>query len=173
MKYFWIETEDKNKNPYRINKNRAIDIKLLTKEQFGGLPLWSIVEMDFPEEGFFPDLIDNPFILLSEACIKAVLMYQTDALCKGIKLWDKESGINATYFLTVLDELDCMSEQTQFNSVRNRVLELVLDQEKIGANAVFKIKGYHQKGMVGRLDFVESILRRDARGIRLKAIDII
>ena len=34
-------------------------------------------------------------------------MYQPDILFKGIKLWDKKSGINATYFLSILDKLDC------------------------------------------------------------------
>lgn len=99
-------------------------------------------------------------------------MYQPDILFKGVKLWDKKSGINATYFLTILDKLDCMSEQTQFNSVGNRVTKLVLDRDKIGSKAVFEIKGFDRKYIVGRMDFVESILRRGAEGITLEEICI-
>lgn len=99
-------------------------------------------------------------------------MYQPDILFKGVKLWDKKSGINATYFLTILDKLDCMSEQTQFNSVGNRVTKLVLDRDKIGSKAVFEIKGFDRKCIVGRMDFVESILRRGAEGITLEEICI-
>ena len=73
---------------------------------------------------------------------------------KCIKIWDGESGINVTYFLAILDELECMSDKTQYNSVGNRIVKLVLDREKIGANIVFKIKGYDGAGFVGRLDFV-------------------
>lgn len=172
MKYFLIETDDKNRIPYGINKNRAIDVRLLSREKLNTFPLWNVVEMNFPEEGFFPDIICSPFILLSEDCIKTVMMYQKDIICKGIKLWDRESGENATYFLTILDELECISDKTQYNSMGNRILKLVLDQEKIRDNAVFKVKGFASNSFVGRLDFIESILRRDVRGIRLTEIDV-
>lgn len=172
MKYFLIKTNEKNKIPYGINKNRAIDTRLLTKEKFGRLPVWNVVEMDFPTEGFFPDLICSPFLLLSDVFMETVMMYQPGTLRKGIKLWDRNNGINETYFLTVLDELDCMSDKTQYNSVGNRIIRLVLDKEKIGEKAVFKIKGYVPNGIVGRLDFVESILRRNVRGIRLSEIEV-
>ena len=172
MKYFLIETDEKNRIPYSINKNRAIDIRLLTKENFGKLPRWNIVEMDIPQEVFFPDVLCSPFLLLSETCIKTVMMYQPDILYTGIKLWDKGSGLNRTYFLPVLDELECMSDKTQYNSVGNRILRLVLDSGKIGQKAVFKIKGFDGKGFAGRLDFVESILRRGVRGIKLTEIEI-
>lgn len=172
MKYFLIETDDKNRIPHGINKNRGIDIRLLSKEKFNMLPLWNVVEMDFPEEGFFPDVICSPFLLFSEDCIKTVMMYQPDILYKGIKLWDKNSGVNATYFLTVFDELECLSDKTQYNSIGNRILKLVLDGRKIDTNAVFKVKGLSGNSVIGRLDFVESILRRNARGIKLTEIEI-
>lgn len=172
MKYFLIETNERNKIPYGINKNRAIDTRLLTKEKFGRLPAWNVVEMDFPVEGFFPDLICSPFLLLSDVFMETVIMYQPGTLHKGIKLWDRNNGVNETYFLTVLEEPDCMSDKTLFNSVGNRILRLVLDEEKIGDRAVFRIKGYTSSAIVGRLDFVESILRRNVRGIRLTEIGV-
>lgn len=172
MKYFLIGMDEENKTPYNINKNRAIDIRMLSKENLNKLPLWNVLETDMPQEGFFPDIICRPFLLLSGKCVKTVVMYQPDILFKGVKLWDKKSGINATYFLTILDKLDCMSEQTQYNSVGNRVTKLVLDRDKISSKAVFEIKGFDRKCIVGRMDFVESILRRGAEGITLEEICI-
>ncbi len=172
MKYFLIEMDEENKTPYNINKNRVIDIRMLSKENLNKLPLWNVLETDMPQEGFFPDIICKPCILLSRKCVKTAVMYQPDIMYKGVKLWDKKSGINATYFLTILDKLDCMSEQTQFNSVGNRVIKLVLDRDKIGSKAVFEIKGFDRKCIVGRMDFVESILRRGAEGITLEEICI-
>lgn len=173
MKFFLIETDDKNKIPYGINKNRRIDIRLLTREKFNLLPLWNVVEMNFPEEGFWPDVICSPFLLLSEDFIKTAMMYQPNVLYKGIKLWDKKSGVTATYFLTIIDELECISDKSRYNSIGNRILKLVLDREKIDANVIFKVKGLGGNGIVGRLDFVESILRRDVRGICLTPLDIV
>lgn len=172
MKYLLIETDEKNRIPYGINKNRAIDTRLLTRERFGKLPMWNVVEMNFPREGFFPDLICSPFLLLSDVFMETVMMYQPGTLRKGVKLWDRNSGINETYFLAVLDEPDCMSDHTWFNSVGNRILRLVLDKDRIGDRAVFRVKGYTSGAIVGRMDFVESILRRDVRGIRLSEIEV-
>lgn len=172
MKYFLIEADDKNKIPYGINKNRGVDVRLLSREKFSALPMWNVVEINFPEEGFFPDILCSPFLLLSEDCVKTVMMYQADILYKGIKLWDRSSGVNATYFLTILDELECMSDKTQYNSVGKRIVWLVLDGERIGENAVFRVKGLMNNSIIGRLDFVESILRRGVRGIKLTPIDI-
>ncbi len=172
MKYFLIEMDEKNKIPYNINKNHIIDVRMLIREDFDRLPMWNIVEMDFPREGFFPDMICSPFLLLSEIYLKTVMMYQIDVLFKGIKLWNKESGINATYMLTILDELECMSDKTQFNSVGNRILKLVLDKEKVASKAVFRFKECDKNGIIGRMDFVESILRREVKGIKLTEITV-
>ncbi len=172
MKYFLIETNEKNRIPYGINKNHAIDTRLLTKEKINQLSMWNIVEMNLPREVFFPDIICRPFTLLSETCIKTVMMYEPEIVYKGIKLWHKNSGANVNYFLPILDELECMSDKTQYNSVGNRIIRLALDRDKIGSKAVFKIKEYEGSGFIGRLDFVESILRRGVRGILLKEIEV-
>ena len=105
MKYFLIGMDEENKTPYNINKNRAIDIRMLSKENLNKLPLWNVLETDMPQEGFFPDIICRPFLLLSGKCVKTAVMYQPDILFKGVKLWDKKSGINATYLLTILDSI--------------------------------------------------------------------
>ena len=172
MKYFLIETNEKNRIPYNINKNHAIDIRMLNRSDFDGLPMWNIVEMDFPREGFFPDMICSPFLLLSEVYLKTVMMYQPDVLFKGIKLWNKESGINVTYMLVILDGLECISDKTQFNSVGNRILKLVLNKEKVDTEAVFRFKECDKNGIIGRMDFVESILRRGVKGIKLTEIEV-
>ncbi len=170
MKYFLIETDERNRIPYGINSNKEIDVRLLNREQVDTLPRWSMVNMNLPMEFFFPDILCKPFLMMSDVCIKTAMMYQKDIIYKGIKLWNRESGINVTYFAAVLEELECMSDQTQYNSVGNRIIRLVLDRNKIGSNVVFKIKGYNRPGLVGRLDFVESILRRGIRGIKLEEI---
>lgn len=54
MKYFFLETDEGNKIPYAINKNRAIDIRYLTKEGLSRLPMWTIVRMVFSGGRIFP-----------------------------------------------------------------------------------------------------------------------
>lgn len=167
MEYFLIETNEKNKIPYKINKNRAIDIRMLTREKICQLPMWNMMEMDFPMEGFFPDILCSPCILVSKCVMETIIMYQPDVPYKGVKLWNRESGANATYSMPILDEVECISDETLYNNIGNRIVKLVLDREKIKPYAVFRINGYKRNCIVGRMDFVESILRRGAIGIKL------
>lgn len=172
MKYFFIGTDEKNRIPYHINKNHVLDIRLLTKDKIGGMPVWNMLEMDFPKEGFFPDLICSPCIMLSETFIRTLFLYEQNVMYRAVKLWDRSSGVNVSYFLPVLEEADCMSEKTEFNSIGNRIRRLVLDGDKIGNRAAFRVKGLQENCMVGRMDFVESTLRRGIRGIVLKEAEI-
>lgn len=89
----------------------------------------------------------------------------------GAKLWDKQTGANATYSIPILDEVECISPETIFNNIGNRIEKLVLEQDKIKPYAVFKIKGYKRKCIVGRMDFLESVLKRGGRGMRVETIE--
>lgn len=172
MKYFLMETNEKNRIPYNINKNRAIDIRMLTKEGINGLKMWNVVEMEIPMEVFFPDLICRPFVMVSDIIMQTIMMYDPEITYRGLKLWHRESGINASYFIPLLDEIECLSEQTQYNVTGNRIVEPILNRKEIGDAAVFRIKDYDKSCIVGRLDFVESILRRGSRGIRLEEVEV-
>ncbi|MEZ3495147.1 MAG: hypothetical protein K1W38_23355, partial [Lachnospiraceae bacterium] len=152
---------------------RALDIRKLTREGIDTLPRWNIISMDLPDEGFFSDLICSPYILMSRECIRAVTMYQPDIVYKGVKLWESDSGVNRTYFLAIIEELDCMSKETQRSAMGNRIIRLVLDEEKIGSNAVFRIKGCDKSCIVVRLDVVESLLRRGVQGITLEEVQLV
>lgn len=170
MKYFFLETDEGNKIPYAINKNRAIDIRYLTEEGLSRLSKWTIVRMIFPEEGFFPDILCQPCLFISETCLEVLVMYEVDVSYKVVKLSDWENGANATYFLPIIEEVDCMSEETTYNRTGNRIEQLVLDKERIGNRVAFRVKGYKRNGFIARLDYVESILRRGAEGIRFEEI---
>lgn len=172
MKFFLIEVAEGNRIPYGVNRNRAIDIRLLTSESFHKLPMWNLIEMQLPWEPFLPDLLLMPCVLLSKCFMETALMYQPDLLYKGVKLWDQKSGINATYFLPVIEEVECFSDQCHFSNMGNRVTELVLEEEKISSFPLFRIKGYDRKCLVGRLDFVESLLRRGVKGVTMTEVKL-
>lgn len=170
MEYFLIETDEMNPIPYLINKNWGLDTRMLTKEKIDQISRWSMMEMNFPEEGFFPDLLCDPCIMVSKTVMEVIRMYHPNVPYKGVKLWDKKTGVNATYCIPILDMVDCISEETIYNNIGNRIEKLVLDQEKIKPYAVFKVKGYKSRCIVGRMDFLESVLKRGARGMKVEAV---
>lgn len=172
MKYFLIETDKTNLIPYGVNNNRAVDIRLINKNEYKKIPQWNVMTMDLPSEPLLPDLICSPCVLLSQMCMTAIQMYAPWIQYRMVKLWNRESGLNATYFIPILEEIDCLSDRTQYNTVGNRILNIVLNKDKIGSNVVFKLKNTVQNGFIGRMDFVESIIRRGAQGILLTEIEI-
>lgn len=89
-------------------------------------------------------------------------------------LFDRARDINVTYFFISLDQVDCLSDKKEYNSIGNRIVRPILDREKVGSRVVSKIKGYEErKCLVGRMDFVESLFRRGAAGIRLEEIEVV
>lgn len=170
MDFFLIEEEEGNRIPYNINKNRVIDIRLLTRESYQKIPVWNVVEMEFPAEGFFPNLLCLPFVLVSKGFMETMVMYDPDIPYRSVKLWDRKSGQNGTYFIPLLEEIECISEKSKYNKVGNRITELVLNYEQVRDKIVFKVRGYDRKCIVGRMDLVESLLRRKARGIQIEKV---
>ena len=66
-----------------------------------------------------------------------------------------------------------MSEKTQRSAMGNRIINLVLNEEKIGANTVFRIKGCDKSCIAARLDVVESLLRRGIQGITIEEVQLV
>lgn len=172
MKYYEITQEEGNRIPYHINSNRGVDIRWLNTDDIGRIGRKNIVSMDLPADVFFPDMLFEPCILVSQICMETILMYQGDVVYKSFKLLHHDTRKHATYFCPLLDEMPCLSERAQHNNVGNRIIKLILEADKIQEKAVFRVAGYHEQYMIGREDFVESILRRGARGICFEEVEI-
>ncbi len=69
--------------------------------------------------------------------------------------------------------MDCLSEQSKFNTDRNMIKKAVIDVSKIGDKKVFSLAGVQGFHIVGRRDFIESVLCRDIRGLMLLPIETI
>lgn len=171
MKYYMLTQEEGNHIPYNINSNRGVDIRWINPDDINKIGRKNIMSMDIPMDVFFPDMLFDPCILVSKMCMKTILMYWSHIRYKSVKLLHLDTRTHATYFIPLLDEVDCISDRTQYNNIGNRIIKLVLAADKIGKTVVFRIAGYDQKYMIGREDFVESILRRGARGIRFEEIE--
>lgn len=127
--------------------------------------------MDIPMEVFFPDILFDPCILVSRICMETILMYRSDIRYKSIKLLHHDTRRCETYFVPLLQEVRCISDRTQYNNIGNRIIKLVLEAEKIREMIVFRIAGYNGKCVIGREDFIESILRRGIRVISFEEIE--
>lgn len=61
-----VETDKKNHIPYGINANRAVDIRYANRQQAYKIPNCCVVDMKMPMEYFFPDILAEPFLMVSD-----------------------------------------------------------------------------------------------------------
>ena len=65
-----------------------------------------------------------------------------------------------------------MSGRSEFNTVGNRIRKLALDKGKTADLAFFRLEGMDRNCMFGRMDFVESLLRRKPAGIIFRELEV-
>ena len=172
MKYFLIETNKRNHIPYSINSNRAVDVRYANRQDSHKIPDCCIVSMKTPMEVFFPDILTEPFLMVSDTVADVMEMYAPDTSFKTIYLLEKETRMYQTYFMPFLEEADCLSEKTKRSRGGTELLEIVLREEVVRRKPVFRVAGFTHVYLICNLEFIESALRRNIRGIRLKEIEV-
>lgn len=173
MKYYLIETDPGNYIPYAINVNRAIDTRYANKENAHKIPDCCVVDMKTPMEVFFPDILISPFLMVSDTVAEVISMYSPETMYKSIYLLESETGLYADYYMAFIEELDCLSDKTRTSRGGTELLEIVLRKEVVSSKAVFRISGYEHTYLIGRMDFMESIIRRDVEGFQIKEIEVV
>jgi len=117
-----------------------------------------------------PDLIDRPVVLMSDPLKKVIEMYDDEALFKCTVLAHPAEEMQQTYWLLLVDRLDCLSDLTEYDPW-GRPSRIVLDRNKAKGHAIFRIAGIDDPRLVINLDVAESILRRDLWGIVLEPLE--
>lgn len=173
MKFFLIETNTRNRLPYGINANRAVDVRYANRKSSYRIPNCCVVDMKTPSEVFFPDIITEPFLMVSREVAEVIEMYTPETIFKTIYLLETESEINATYFMPFVEEVECLSEQTKRSRGGTELLDIVLRQDAVAEKPIFRVAGFTHVYLIVRLDAIESMLRRGTRGIKLKELSVV
>ena len=100
-------------------------------------------------------------------------MYSIKMIYKEIVLLEPKYRYLKIYYLPILREVDCVSENTQCMKYSNNVSKLVLKSSKIGRrDIIFKVVINNKTYNIIRMDLIESILMREAKGIKLEEIEM-
>ncbi|WP_312429023.1 hypothetical protein [Lacrimispora sp.] len=121
----------------------------------------------------FNDILLQPFLLVSEKIQSVIALYEPETVFTEIVLMDTFNELAELYFCPELHEVDCLTEQSKFIPDRNVIKKAVIDVSKIGDKKIFSLAGVQGFHVVGRRDFIESVLSRDARGLVLFPIETI
>lgn len=116
----------------------------------------------------FIDILSKPVFLVSDMVYELLQLYEPNLSAKELILYSKdEFGI---YFMPNLKKIDCLTEESTFNFDHSVLVEGTVDIEKVGDTGIFEIDGLKKRHYVARLDIVESLLRRGARGLWIKEL---
>lgn len=169
MKYYLLNWEETG-NPVPVIRNwmDRLDYHAVQKRDFSKIPERMILPLEENTDTLFTDIIERPFLLVSKMFWEVSRMYGVPVKGREMVLLDGANGFAEIYYLPVYPQYKCLSGQTVFSNDHTIIRQAVLDKNKMeNVPAVFDVAETEKEYLVCRLDFLESILRRGAKGIKV------
>jgi len=118
-----------------------------------------------------PDLIQSPVTMFSGHLKDVMDAYEPDLIFKDVVLIHKENSLQYHYVQILMDQLDVISDKTEFypNQLPKR---LILDSQKIGRHNLFLLSGKYRNDPIVSLALAESLMRRKVTGIRFEEVEV-
>lgn len=173
MKYYLISTDYNNPFPEIINWYKKIDPRQINVKNFGKISQWTLLEMNADKETVFPDILSDPYFLLSAAAMDLVRDYEPDIKATGVRLCNYENLLNKEYYLPLLPVVCCLSEKSDFIHKDMDIRKGVIIQEKTKDRSLFRLGGIEADRVAVRMDLLEILLRREAYGLQLEELEVI
>lgn len=173
MKYFLLSTElERNPLPQITNWFEQINPRDITPDRAGNIPDWLQLQVSNGLEAVFSDVLSMPGYLVSTAVYSAMKLYDPYMKQKQVVLFDRQAQIMHLYHLPILPVCDCLLPESKLSRDKTEILYGVLDVEKAGRRPFVKLGGTAKTQVAFRLDVVESILRRGAKGLRIMELEV-
>lgn len=173
MDYFLLKQDERYTNTPRIidlfKKIDTRNINLLKAHNIEDIIVFNVTADDNCE---FLDVLDSQVFLISDDMKKIIEKYDRDILFKRLPLIDKKNSRQKNYSLPIFNEIEALSDKSEFNLNKTVVKKIILDKEKIQGKKIFKIKESSKPLIVIRLDVAESLLRRNFKGIKLERLQV-
>lgn len=151
LPYFYIKENFENTRGIRIYTSKDIPRNIDTlNERFYEISRELVLEIEKTKNFIFPDLMMNVYPLISESFREVLLLFDIEVFTKRVILIDKESRDMKIYYLLYTKNL----LNTDFNNLFKAVRE---ENEKIS--------------FIVNLDFAESLIRRDVKGIEFVEVE--
>lgn len=117
------------------------------------------------------DFLQCPVTMFEERFRDILDAYEPGLFFQDVVLIHKENSLQYRYAHTLMEQLDAVSEQTEYYP-NGTVKRLVLDSKKIGRHNLFLLEGNLRKDPIVSLPLAESLLRRSPIGIRFEEVEV-
>ena len=155
MNYFLLKEHPYFKGAFRLNHwKETINPAWISPGEFYKIPRSCVITVDMDETTAFPDLILTPFLLFSKLFLDVANMYGEAFYSRDIILVNPKEHESRPYSLILLDTI--RPESTLWK-VKN----------------LFFLEFEQRRELIASQDFIESILRRGAKGIEIKEFTLL
>ncbi len=154
MRYFLLRQHPYFKAAFRsIDLRKKVDPAWVCTDRFYLIPKNLVITVDRDETAAFPDIITSPVLLISALILKVAFMFGESVYSRDAILVDPKEQEGRQYHIVLLETIRPGSTLWK---VRNLFLMDLDGKQEVVASQ----------------DLAESILRRGAKGIALKEIDL-
>lgn len=175
MKYFLIQT-----NPLYVTAPDLIDWRDKISKRFVRqgvsyhIPKRELYFIRPNPNTIFPDVVSFPFFIVTKLIKEVIKMYEPKLVYKELVLLDREYKLCEVYHLPILPEVDCLSSRSELSADHSMIKRGILNENCLrDSPSIFFIGGVRNTYVAARLDIVESMLRRGARGIGLTPLETV
>lgn len=174
MKFFLMHSDPRYvDSPEILNWSGQIDPRNIHPDRSYKIARRQILTVRPNPNIVFVDVISSPFLLISKRCMEVVKLYEPQTLFKQIILLDMETPQRETYYLPILKPICCLAEGSRWNMDKSVLLKGVLDLEMVGTTSIFQLADSKTVYTVIRLDVLESMLKRGARGMAITQLETV
>lgn len=167
MRYFILKQDKEYTDaPNIVNWFGKIDTNNMKPGRYGNLKAIYSLQIRENSSIYHIDMITEPFLAVSEMMEFCIKKYEPNIGYSRLYLLERKSGTVEEYFIPYLTEEDCLASSSIINMNKTVIEKAVIDLKKVNPNKyIFIIGNLNTRYVVAREEFVESILRRGARGI--------
>lgn len=174
MKYFLLHSDPFFTDvPEMLDWTGKIDPRDICPKQSYRIKNRQILEIRPNPNLVFTDVISSPFLLVSKICMEAIRLYEPRIKTKQMILLDTTTPQRKTYYLPILQSIHCLADVSEWNLDKSVLRRGVLNLSQIKDISIFQLADLKGRYTVIRMDVLESILKRGARGIGVTPLETV
>ncbi len=169
MRYFSICADKRHIQPRILN--RELLIRPYIQEQdliYRELEHRNYMKVELEQEIAFLDIMNSPVFMVTKEFANLIRIYCPATKFKYMVLFDERNRRAVSYQIPSLPEIDCLDENSELSRDGNTIIRGILCGEKIQNVPIFRLKGAKGRYIMANLAFVESVYRREVRGMGIE-----
>lgn len=180
MEYFHLSQDETHRNPVIFDEDRlpeelkrALSWKrkadLISGDALVKDKSYNIIVKNNGGKFYYSDLIETPFLLVSDGLKKIFSSYEQGLQWNCAILSDRANKEQRVYWFCTLEKIDCLDERAEFYPDHS-LKRLVLDKNKIDGKTIFQVSGIREQRIIADINVTESILKRPFTGIHVEKV---